>query len=113
MNKIIIKILIGISIFIIAFGIIIAKNTINSGIKDGNTTTENIYIDGSDVTHIATGFEEIGTVFLGVVMVIYSFFTVACIWVIYGIILLIIMIVKKCKSIRNVEKDVKVKRGED
>ena len=97
MNKVIIKILIGISIFIIAFGVVAADN-VKSEIKGQNKSTENIYIDGSDATGIVNGFVEIGTALLGVVMIFYSLVAVACIWGIYGIILLIIMIVKKYKK---------------
>lgn len=112
MNKIIVKILILISIIIIIFGISAGKS-IKDEVKDSGIHTQNIYIDGSDATALTEALLEMGSGLLGIVIIIYSFLGVACIWGIYGIILLIMMIIKKCKSIKNVEQDVKVKRGED
>lgn len=90
MNKIIIKILIGISIFIIAFGII-AANSIKSEIREKSGVLEN------DTTDVVTGIVEIGTGLLGFAMIFYSFSAVASIWTIYGIIYLVIIIIKKHK----------------
>lgn len=90
MNKIIIKILIGISIFIIAFGII-AANSIKSEIREKSGVLEN------DTTDVVTGIVEISTGLLGFAMVVYSFSAVASIWIIYGIIYLIIILIKKYK----------------
>lgn len=100
MNKIILKILIVVSIIIIFLGVFAGKSVKNE-VKDSGMPTQNIYIDETDATAFTEAFVEIGSGLLGVVTIIYSIIGVACIWGIYGIILLIITIMKKCKLQRN------------
>ena len=88
MNIIIVKILILISIIIIIFGISAGKS-IKDEVKDSGIPTQNIYIDGSDATALTEALLEMGSGLLGIVIIIYSFLGVACIWGSYGIILLI------------------------
>ena len=100
MNKIILRILIVVSIIIMAVGIFAGKS-VKDEVKDSGMPTQNIYIDGTDATAFTETFVEIGSGLLGVVIIIYSIIGVACIWGIYGIILIIIAIIKKCKPQRN------------
>lgn len=100
MKKIILKILIIISIAIIIFGIFAGKS-VKDQVRNEGIPTQNIYIDGTDATASTEAFVEIGSGLLGFVMIVYSIVVVACIWGIYGIILLIIIIIKKCKPQRN------------
>ena len=100
MKKIILTILIIISILIIWFGIIASKS-IKEEVRNEGIPKQNIYIDGTDVTTFTEAFVEIGSGLLGIVMIIYSILGVACIWGIYGIILLVIVNVKKYKLKRN------------
>lgn len=100
MKKIILKILIIISIAIIIFGIFAGKS-VKDQVRNEGIPTQNIYIDGTDATAFTKTFVEIGSGLLGFAMIIYSIVVVACIWGIYGIILLIIIIIKKCKLQRN------------
>lgn len=63
MNKIILKVLIIISIAIILFGIFAGKS-IKDQIRNEGMPTQNVYIDGSDVTAITETFAELGSGFL-------------------------------------------------
>lgn len=100
MNKIILKILIVVSIIIIALGIFAGKS-VKYEVKDSGMPTQNIYIDGTDATDFTEAFVEMASGLLGIVMITYSIVAVACIWGIYGIILLIVIIIKKYKLQRN------------
>ena len=93
-------ILIIISALIIFLGFSIAKNT-GDEVTNKNTTSNNIYIDGTDITSATDTFTEIGTGLLGIVIFIYSFLLVGAIWVIFGIIVLIIFIIRKIRNRNN------------
>jgi len=102
MKKVILKVLIVISISIILLGIFVGKNT-KDQIRNEGMPTENVYIDGNDATEFIEVTVEIGSALLGVVIIIFSVLAVTCIWVVYGIILLTIFIVKKIKSKRTID----------
>ena len=61
-------------------------------------TNGNIYIDGTEMTGITEVFAEVGSGFLSIVIIIYSFLLVGAIWGIYGITILIILIIKRIKN---------------
>lgn len=98
MNKIIIKILIGISIFIIAFGVF-GANSFKSEILGKGEVSKN------NTTDIVTVLFEFGTGLIGFGIICYSFSAVATIWVIYGIIYLVIKLIKKHKLKRNMANE--------
>lgn len=100
MKKIILKILIIIQIAIIIFGIFAGKS-VKDQVRNEGMPIQNIYIDGTDITNLTETTVEIGSTILGIAMIIYSILVVACVWGIYGIILLIIIIIKRCKLQRN------------
>lgn len=100
MKKIILKILIIISIAIIIFGIFAGKS-VKDQVRNEGMPIQNIYIDGTDITNLTETTVEIDSTILGIAMIIYSILAVACVWGIYGIILLIIIIIKRCKLQRN------------
>ena len=100
MNKIILRILVAVSIIIIVLGICVG-NGVKNEVKLIGKPTQNVYIDGTDATAFTEAFVEIGSGLLGIVMIIFSIVAVACMWVIYGIILLISIIIKKYKQQRN------------
>lgn len=87
------KILIIISIIIICLGIISASSI--SKELENELANEKIYVDGSDFSGLVRLGGIIGSQLLGIVIVIYSIFIDVLIWVIYGIVLIIIKIVKK------------------
>lgn len=103
MNKIISRILIVVSIIIIVFGIFAGKSVKNE-LKAEGMPTQNIYIDGTDVTSVTEIFVEIGSGLLDIIMIVYSILAVICIWVIYGIVMLVLFIIKKCKEKRNIDE---------
>ena len=96
MKKVILTILIIISIVIILFGVFASKNIKEQVIKEA-IPTGNVYIDDNNTTNFTETFGEIGSSMLGVVIIIYSVIAVACIWGSYGIIFLILIIIKKYK----------------
>jgi len=99
-NKRVLIILAVLSVLIIGFGIFEGFSIKNEIIKE-STPTENIYLDGSDVTAITTTFSELGAGMLAFGVIMYTVLIVAGMWVIYGIVLLIIKIIKKCKEKRK------------
>lgn len=102
MRKKVSIILLIISILIIIFGFLSAKNTkdelVNKAMPSGN-----IYIDGTDMTAASKAFAQIGSGLLGFAIIIYSFLLVGAIWVVYGIIILVILIIKKINN-KNTNK---------
>lgn len=97
MRKKVLIILTIISILIIIFGFLIARNTKNELINK-TMTSDNMYVDGTDMTAITEAFTEIGSGLLEIVIIFYFFLLVGAIWGIYGIIILIIVITKKIKN---------------
>lgn len=90
------KILMIISIIVIILGILIAIETsksIENSIPNGS-----ISVDGADFSGIVEITGILGSKIIGTVIVFFSFIIDALIWIGYGIILLIINIVKKIKK---------------
>jgi len=100
MNKVILKILVILSIIIIICGIFAGKN-VKFELQNETGSIGDVYVDGTDFTDVTELFAEIGSGLLGFVIIIYSILAVACIWAIYGIALLIVIIIKKCKAKRE------------
>lgn len=90
------KILIIISIIIICLGILLGLSISNELIS--TLPTEKIYVDGSDFSGLAQIGGIIGSKILGMVIVIYSIFIDILIWILYGLVLMIIKIIKKIKN---------------
>ena len=96
------KILIIISIIVIFLGIIIGIGTSKS--VENSIPNESINVDGSDFSGIVEITGIIGSKIIGTLIVFFSFIIDAFIWIVYGIILLIINIVKKIKN-RRIRED--------
>ena len=84
MRKIAFRILIVISILIIGFGIFAGSNI------------EKEIVNNASASQAAVG--EISSVFMRIVILIYSLIVVSCIWIIYGVMALIISTIKKRKN---------------
>ena len=97
MKKIILKILIIISIAIVIFGIF-AGRSVKDQVRNEGMPTQNIYIDGTDATDFVKISVEFGSGLLQTVIIGFSIFIVICIWGVYGIILLILYIIKNVKK---------------
>jgi hypothetical protein len=100
MNKKISTVLIVISVIIIVFGIF-AGISLTTGFITVQGPIENIYIDGSDFTSAARAVTSVFSVFIGLLAVGWSVAAVACIWGIYGSVILIVWIIKKYKNKKN------------
>ena len=100
MNKKISTVLIVISVIIIVFGIL-AGISLATGFITAQGPIENIYIDGSDFTSAAQAVTSVFSVFIGLVVFGYSVVAVAWIWCIYGVVMLILWIIKKYKNKKN------------
>lgn len=87
------KILVIISIIIIFLGIISGLYISNE--LESSLPNEKIYVDGSDFSGLMQVVGIIGSKILGIVIIIYSVFIDVLIWIIYGIILIIMKIIKK------------------
>lgn len=94
MNKNIKKILVVISIIIIILGIIFGISVSNNLI---NSADNNLYVDGSNFSGIVELTSFMGAKVLGFVIVIYSILLDIVIWTIYGIIFLILKLIRKKK----------------
>ena len=94
MNKNIKKILVIISIIIIILGIIFGISVSNNLI---NSADNNLYVDGSNFSGIMELTSFMGAKVLGFVIVIYSILLDIVIWTIYGIIILILKLIRKKK----------------
>lgn len=94
MNKNIKKILVIISIIIIILGIIFGISVSNNLI---NSADNNLYVDGSNFSGIVELTSFMGAKVLGFVIVIYSILLDIVIWTIYGIIFLILKLIRKKK----------------
>lgn len=94
MNKNIKKILVIISIIIIILGIIFGISVSNNLI---NSADNNLYVDGSNFSGIVELTSFMGAKVLGFVIVIYSILLDIVIWTIYGIIILILKLIRKKK----------------
>ena len=94
MNKNIKKILVVISIIIIILGIIFGISVSNNLI---NSADNNLYVDGSNFSGIVELTSFMGAKVLGFVIVIYSLLLDIVIWTIYGIIFLILKLIRKKK----------------
>ena len=92
------KILIIISIIVIILGIIIGIEASNS--IENSIPNESINVDGSDFSGIVQITGIMGSKIIGTLIVFFSFIIDAFIWLVYGIIILIINIVKKIKNKR-------------
>ena len=90
------KIITIISVVIIILGIIAGIGLSNS--IESSISQESIYVDGSDVSGIAQIFGYAGSKILGTLIAFSGFVIASLIWIFYGIVLLIITIVKKLKS---------------
>ena len=104
MKKIIIMILIVISIVIIALGFSLSYDVCE--IFNSIDTTQNIDINESEKNAaINSAIDFFGHVYFTILfpayIIIYSVVAVACIWGIYGVILLVIAIIKKYKLRKN------------
>lgn len=98
MNKKIKKILVIISIIIIILGIILGVGVSNNII---NSTNSNLYVDGKDFSDIMELTSFIGSKVLGIVIVIYSILLDCVIWIVYGIIIFILKLIRKKVSESN------------
>ena len=87
---------------IIILGIIIGIGTSKS--VENSIPNESINLDRSDFSGIAQITGIIGSKIIGTLIVFFSFIIDAFIWIVYGIILLIINIVKKIKN-RRIRED--------
>lgn len=87
------KVLIIISIIIICLGIILGLSI--SKELEKALPSEKIYVDGSDFSGLVQVGGIIASKLLGIVIVIYSIFIDALIWIIYGIVLIIKKIIKR------------------
>lgn len=94
MNKKIKKILVVISIIIIILGIIFGISVSNNLI---NSADNNLYVDGSNFSGIVELTSFMGAKVLGFVIVIYSILLDCVIWIVYGIIILILKLIRKKK----------------
>lgn len=83
-----------ISIIIIILGIIFGISVSNNLI---NSADNNLYVDGSNFSGIVELTSFIGAKVLGFVIVIYSILLDIVIWTIYGIIILILKLIRKKK----------------
>ena len=90
------KILIIISILIIGFGIIAGITIANDLLSF--LPIENFYVDGSDFSKLAQIGGTIVSLLLGTAIIFYSIFIDILIWIIYGVVLIIIKIVKKMRN---------------
>ena len=86
MNKKIKKIPVLVSIIIIILGIILGVGVSNN---------INLYVDGKDFSNIMELTSFIGSKVLGFVIVIYSILLDCVIWIVYGIIILILKLIRK------------------
>lgn len=98
MNKKIKKILVVISIIIIILGIIFGISVSNNLI---NSADNNLYVDGSNFLGIMELTSFMGAKVLGFVIVIYSILLDIVIWIVYGIIILILKLIRKKASESN------------
>ena len=96
------KILTMISVIVIILGIIIGIGVSNS--IENSIPNESIYVDGSDFSGIVQITGIMGSKIIGTLIVFLSFIIDAFVWIVYGIILLIINILKKIKTSR-ISKD--------
>lgn len=87
------KILIIISIIIICLGIISGISISNE--LENALPTEKIYVDGSDFSMLVQLGGTVGSRLLEIVIVIYSILIDLLIWIIYGIVLVIMKIIRK------------------
>ena len=83
-----------ISIIIIILGIIFGISVSNNLI---NSADNNLYVDGSNFSGIVELTSFMGAKVLGFVIVIYSILLDIVIWTIYGIIFLILKLIRKKK----------------
>ena len=90
------KIIVVISVVIIALGIMMGIGVSNS--IENSVLNESIYVDGSNFSGIVQIVGFMGSRILGILIVIYSFIIDAIIWLIYGIVVLIIHIIRKIKN---------------
>ena len=98
MNKNIKKILVIISIIIIILGIISGISLSNDII---NNTNNSLYVDGTDLSSIVELTSFMGAKVLGFVIVICSILLDIVIWIVYGIIILILKLIRKKVSESN------------
>lgn len=94
MRKKVVIVLAIISILIIIFGFVAAKS-IKSELTAESIQQERV---------VAEALSEIGSGLLSISIIIYSFLLVAAIWGIYGIVILILFIIKKIKEKRNIKR---------
>ena len=87
------KILLIVSIVIVDLGIITGIGVSNS--IENLTQNGNLYLDGSDFSGFIQIFGLFGSMIIGVLIVVGSFVIDVLIWLIYGIVLLIISLIKK------------------
>ena len=93
------KILIIISIIIIILGIVIgigASLSIENAIPN-----DSIRVDGSDFAEIVKFAGIMGSKIIGMLIILFSFIIDLFIWIVYGILVLIINIIKKIKSSKS------------
>ena len=95
MKKNIKKILIIVSLIIIFLGIVSGLSLSNE--LEQSIPNEKLYIDGSDFSIFVQIFGIAGSKVVGILIIIYSILIDALIWIIYGIILGIIKIIKILK----------------
>lgn len=100
MNKKTLIILICISIVIIISGIINGIS-IKEEVMSEAVPTDSIYIDGTNFTDISDAFTEIGSNFLGMIVVISSIVIVIVFWIICLIVYLVTKITKKCRKSKS------------
>ena len=100
MSKKIPLILAIISIIIIVLGFVSAK-PIGESVINQVTPSSNVTVDGTDVTDIFQIAGVFGGMALSILIIIGSFLLVITIWIIYGITLIIISIIKWINNKNN------------
>ncbi len=91
------KILIVISIVIICLGIISGIGVFIE-VKNMFPSGEKYIVDGSDFSGLVQVGGNIGSILLGLAIVIYSIFIDVLIWLIYGLVLVVKNIINKIKK---------------
>ena len=90
------KILIIISMIIVSLGIILGLMASNE--LSNMAPTEKVYVDGTDFSGLIQLASEIGSKLIGILFVIYSIMIDLIIWITYGMIWLVIKIIKKIQN---------------
>ena len=95
------KVLIAISIVILALGIILGISS--SNIIVNSIPTEEINVDGTNMQGVVDVLGNIGARMLGFAIICYSIFVDTMIWIIYVVVILIKKIINKLNENKKID----------